>query len=226
MDSCQAGDTLTQGPSLPVHVLTQGASFPARSSVPTAPAPWMLFKVTDRPPAVSGLGIPASPKAPGRWSAQIHPTPPESHSPTHPAWPAAILPHTLELLTSTPRPRAGFSSAGQRDQPNRPEGAARLWGSTRFFSQDVWRDWELVKTQFSLILPLSELSFSVCKIGVNNPYSSIKTADTVERTWLLSWTDLSVATGVTICETNHLCSPDACVSSSVKQACGICLEEL
>ena len=30
----------------------------------------------------------------------------------------------------------------------------------------------------SLILPLSELSFSICKIGVNNPYSSIKTVDT------------------------------------------------
>ena len=63
MDSCRAGDTLTPGPSLPVRVLTQGASFPARSSVPTAPAPWMLFKVTDRPPAVSGPGHPCQPKA-------------------------------------------------------------------------------------------------------------------------------------------------------------------
>lgn len=141
----------------------------------------MLFKVTDRPPAASEPGIPASPKAPGTWSAQAHPTPSEGiHPHVLPGQPPSCL--MPSSCSPPPHPEPGSPLQTEGIIPialHEPPASEALQGSSHRTSG---RDWELVKTQLSLILPLSELGFSICKIGVNNPYSSIKTVDPVERT--------------------------------------------
>ena len=80
-DRYRAGDTLTWGLVCRSTSSHREAAFLPEVQPLGPPPPWMLFKVTDRPPAASEPGIPANPKAPGTWSAQAHPTPPEGIHP-------------------------------------------------------------------------------------------------------------------------------------------------